>query len=112
MKVKHEDMYEGESAQRLACILSVAISTLKKYGGRRFDDLIYEMNKINSNLIWDSYGTLELDANGTTQFLQKLNKELTIGKIIFNDKDNEVIDQIIEPLEIVIVELQLGYCDE
>lgn len=109
MENRHADFYEQDSPTRLKNILDVIIYTLRPYGGSLIESIIQQSSEIIANITWDGYKTI--DANGMTNFLEKINRTLLKLEPMLDKKDFEKIQRINEPLEIVIAEIKLAYAD-
>lgn len=103
------ELYEMHPDRRLSIVLDTIISIVKNYGGLRFKEVIENANEIKADLAWGGYDEVnnEKASNDLLHARQLLMKCDTILSV----EDFREMKKIIEPLEMCITDLQMGYCD-
>lgn len=109
MEKKKKVAILGESKNKLRKSLISINLVLEKYGGRYFENLIFENLQIVSKITWDGFDSFE--GNNVTNSLQNLIKYLKKSESILSREDYERVESFFEILELSIVEIKMAYCD-
>lgn len=109
--IENEFIYEGSSISRLSYILGTILPIFAKVDNDKYVLLCYKLSEIRSELLWDNNGYEILYVPKTIETLKETRDMIRKSKGIIKLTELRVLCGVIEPLEIAITELELGYSE-